>query len=224
MSTVDATSELYNSLGLARKPAELDEKGLQMKDFMTLLVTELTHQDPFKPMENSEMATQISQFATVSGIEELNGSFDGLSSSITSGQALQASNLVGHKVMIPSDLAYLTPGELVSGSVFLSESMSDVTLRVSNSRGELVREMSLGMQPEGEFAFNWDGVDDAGEYLPSGVYQMSINGDVGGESISPQVLTNADVSSVSLGAPGQPVMLNLNGLGVISFNDVVQIH
>ncbi|MCF6282108.1 MAG: flagellar hook assembly protein FlgD [Candidatus Polarisedimenticolaceae bacterium] len=225
MSTVDATSDIYSSLGLTREVDEnLSDSDLQMQDFMNLLVTELTHQDPFKPMENSEMATQISQFAAVSGIEELNTSFESLSTNIVSSQAIEAAGLVGRQVMIPSDKAYLTTGGTVGGSIFLSESMSNITLRVTNSSGELVREMRLGSHADGEFAFNWDGADDAGEYQPSGIYELSIQGDVGGEAVSPQVLTNADVESVSLGAPGQPILLNLNGLGAISLNDVIQIH
>ncbi|MCW8881479.1 MAG: flagellar hook assembly protein FlgD, partial [Sedimenticola sp.] len=93
MSTVNAasTDQLYQALGLSR---ELDTKKgndqLQLEDFLELMVTELTHQDPFKPMENSELATQISQFATVSGIDELNNSFSGFSDSMISDQALQA--------------------------------------------------------------------------------------------------------------------------------------
>lgn len=225
MSTVDAVSDVYSSLGLSHEEKQVGaDDGLGMQDFMNLLVTELTHQDPFKPMENSEMATQISQFAAVSGIDDLNTSFDSLSTNLTSGQVLQATSLVGRQVMIPSDNGYLTTGGSISGSVFLPDAASNLALRVTNSRGELVREMSLGSHEEGEFSFNWDGADDSGEYLPSGIYQMALQGDIGGESVSPQVLMDADVESVSMGAPGQPILLNLKGLGAISLNDVVQIN
>ena len=222
--TVDAASDVYSSLGLTRKPETKDEKGLQMQDFMNLLVTELTHQDPFKPMENSEMATQISQFATVTGIEELNTSFSGLATNLSSGQALQATALVGRQVRIPGNYAYLPSGGSISGSVNLPESASDITLRVSNSSGELVREMSLGMHEAGKFSYNWDGADDAGDYLPSGVYHVSLQATSGGQTLQPEMMVNAEVQSVSLGAPGQPIALNLNGLGTVSFNDVIQIH
>ncbi len=225
MSTVDAVSDIYGSLGLTHEDKQVKAKDeLGMQDFMNLLVTELTHQDPFKPMENSEMATQISQFAAVSGIDELNTSFDGLSTNLTSGQVLQATSLVGRQVMIPSDKGYLATGGSVSGSAFLSDSASNLSLRVTNSNGELVREMSLGSHEEGEFSFTWDGADDSGEYLPSGIYQMTLQGDMGGESVSPQVLTDAEVESVSMGAPGKPILLNLKGMGAISLNDVVQIN
>lgn len=224
MSLVNTASDVFDSLGLTREPPKQDERGMQMEDFMNLLVTELTNQDPFKPMENSEMATQISQFATVSGIDELNTSFSSLAGSLSSSQALQAAELVGREVLIPSNYGYLSSGGSISGSAVLPESASNITLRVTDSSGALVREMSLGMQAAGEFTFNWDGADDAGDYLPSGTYHMSLQADIGGESVTPEVMVNAEVQSVSLGAPGQPLSLNLNGLGTISFNDVVQIH
>ena len=226
MSSVDVTSNIYSSLGLnkAETATSKDNSALQMQDFMNLLVTELTNQDPFKPMENSEMATQISQFATVSGIEELNTSFSGLATNLTSGQALQAAGLVGRQVQIPSNNAHLPTGGSISGSVYLPESSSDITLRVTNSQGELVREMKLGMHQAGEFSFNWDGADDAGEYLESDVYHVSLQANSGEKTIEPEMLINAEVNSVSLGAPGQPIALNLTGLGTISFNDVTAIH
>ncbi|EGV51089.1 flagellar hook assembly protein FlgD [endosymbiont of Riftia pachyptila] len=78
METIQSNEELFSSLGFSATPQEPVDQGLEMEDFMNLMVTELTHQDPFKPMENTELATQISQFAAVSGIDDLNKSFTGL--------------------------------------------------------------------------------------------------------------------------------------------------
>ncbi|MBA1332468.1 hypothetical protein QQ73_15690, partial [Candidatus Endoriftia persephone str. Guaymas] len=74
METIQSNEELFSSLGFSATPQEPVDQGLEMEDFMNLMVTELTHQDPFKPMENTELATQISQFAAVSGIDDLNKS------------------------------------------------------------------------------------------------------------------------------------------------------
>ena len=96
MDGINSDYELYSSLGLATQPQVEETNSLKIDDFMHLMVTELTHQDPFKPMDNSELATQISQFATVSGIDKLNSSFSSLADSMLSDRALQAANLVGH--------------------------------------------------------------------------------------------------------------------------------
>ncbi len=224
MSAITNESDLYSTLGLAREIEQTKDKQLALEDFLELMVTELTHQDPFKPMENSELATQISQFATVSGIDELNSSFSDLSGNLLSDQALQAANLVGHDVLAPIGTGYLPTGGSVEGMVGLYSPASNVTVRITNSAGALVREISLGTQPKGEIAFSWDGMTNDGTYAPPGQYQISADATQDGESIVPYTLIKAKVNSVSLGGAGQEMALNLEGLGPISFNDVAEIH
>jgi len=73
MSAIAAENTIYESLGLTRnEPPKASNSELTQQDFMKLLVTELTHQDPSKPMDNNELATQISQFSVVAGIDKLN--------------------------------------------------------------------------------------------------------------------------------------------------------
>ena len=222
--TSGADANLYSSLGLSREQETKEKDGLQLDDFMKLMVTELTHQDPFKPMENTELATQISQFATVSGIEQLNSSFSGLSESMVSDQALQAATLVGRNVLVPLNTAALSAGGTIKGVVGLTEPSSEVTVRISDASGALVREINLGTRPKGEVNFVWDGMDTNGDLMPPGQYQVEAQAMANDEPISPYTLIEAQVNSVSIGAPGQGMALNLNGLGTISFNDVAEIR
>ncbi len=224
MSVITNDTELYSSLGLTSEVEQTKNDNLEMEDFLELMVTELTHQDPFKPMENSELATQISQFAAVSGIDELNSSFTDLSGSLLSDQALQAANLVGHDVLAPIGTGYLASGGSVEGMVGLYSSASNVMVRVTDSAGTLVRELNLGTQPQGEVSFTWDGTTSDGTYAPPGQYQISAEAIQDGEPIVPYTLIKAKVTSVSLGGAGQEMALNLEGLGPISFNDVAEIH
>ena len=215
----------YEDIGLVNNTDtnKQNQGELGLEDFMNLLVTELTHQDPFKPMENSEMATQVSQFATVSGIGDLNDSFDDLRGTLTSNQALQAANLVGREVLVESDVGVLAEGASLQGSVVLPSSASDVRIRITNSTGELVRELPLGTHEAGQIAFNWDGFDDSGEYAGDGFYQISASASVDDADMAPAVLVSAQVESVNLSGQGG-VQLNLEGLGRVSVNDVVQIQ
>jgi flagellar basal-body rod modification protein FlgD len=175
-------------------------------------------------MENSELATQISQFATVSGIDDLNNSFTNLSDDLLSGQTLQAASLVGHEVLAPISTGYLSSGGSVEGVIGLYSSASDVTIKVYDSSGALVREMDMGTQEKGEVSFTWDGVKDDGTYATEGVYTISAASTQDGESVVPYTLIKAKVTSVSLGGAGQEMALNLEGLGPISFSDVSEIQ
>ncbi|MBW9266331.1 MAG: flagellar hook assembly protein FlgD [Candidatus Thiodiazotropha sp. (ex. Lucinisca nassula)] len=225
MTAITNRYDLYEDIGLTNNSIkqEKEQGQLGLEDFMQLLVTELTHQDPFKPMENSEMATQVSQFATVSGIDDLNNSFNELRSALTSDQALQAANLVGRDVLVESSVGALANGEPLQGSVVLPSSAGNVRVLISDQSGALVRELQLGTHEAGQVAFSWDGYDDAGDYVGDGLYQISAIANVDDAEMAPSTLVSAEVESVNLGGPGG-VQLNLGGLGQISMNDVAQIQ
>lgn len=44
--------------------------------FMTLLVTQLQYQDPLEPVKQENFLAQLAQFATLEGVETLNGNFE----------------------------------------------------------------------------------------------------------------------------------------------------
>ena len=224
MTAITNDNTLYQTLGLGKELQQKSSSELQLEDFLDLMVTELTHQDPFKPMENSELASQISQFATVSGIDELNDKFSDLSGSLLSDQSMQAANLVGRNVLVPLGGGYLETGGSVDGVVGLNDPASGVTVSVYNAGGALVREIELGTQTKGEVRFSWDGTTDSGDFAPAGQYQIKARASTNGEEFSPYVLTEAEVSSVSIGSAGQGLALNLKGLGPISFNDIAEIR
>ena len=224
MNTITTETDLYQTLGLARELEQQKDDDLQLEDFLNLMITELTHQDPFKPMENSELATQISQFATVSGIEQLNSSFSNLTNSVLSDQSLQAAHMVGRNVLVPTSNGYLTTGGSIDGVIGLEAPASNLTLSVYNPSGVLVREIAMGSRPKGEVGFSWDGLMDSGDYAAPGQYQVVARATVDDAPVTPYMLLEARVGSVSIGAPGQGLALNLDGLGTISFNDVAEIR
>ncbi len=225
MTEITSDSSIYQSLGLVNDEKETASNSeLTQQDFMDLLVTELTYQDPFEPMDNSELASQISQFSVVSGIDELNNSFSTFSSSMLSGQTLQASGLIGHDVLVPTNTGYLETGDTLDGVIGLDSSAGNVKVMVKDSSGAVIREISLGTQPEGEVNFSWDGLMDNGEYAPTGTYQIEAEATVNDETIAPYVLNKAEVESVSMGTAGQDTRVNLKGLGSLSLNDVAEIY
>jgi flagellar basal-body rod modification protein FlgD len=70
--------------------------------FLKLLTTQLKNQDPLNPMDNAQMTSQLAQISTVDGIEKLNATLQKMLSSSNEPEAMQASALVGHQVMVPA--------------------------------------------------------------------------------------------------------------------------
>jgi len=224
MSTVDTENNIYASLGLSRE-LESEKKGdLGQDDFLKLMVTQLKNQDPFKPMENGDFLAQIAQFSSVSGINELNESFSSLSASMASNQIMQAGSLVGRDVLAQLEYGVLPEGGSLSGEIDLPASASGMSVTIEDVGGVVVRELQLGPQSAGAVRFNWDGLSNDGDFASPGVYRVKAQAILGGESTALEPLVSAQVSSVSVGAAGQGLMLNLKGLGALPFSDVVQIY
>jgi flagellar basal-body rod modification protein FlgD len=224
MNEID-TKNPFTQLGLSNtsdsKTKANDELG--QAEFLELMTAQLRFQDPLEPMENGDFLGQIAQFGTVSGINELNTTFNSLNSSFQSNQALQASTLVGRKVLIPSETGYLGATGGLSGSVELEQSAQEVTVRVTNEAGQLVHQQLLGLQPKGLSNFTWDGLDSTGTPFQAGNYSISAEVNRGTSVSAGSMLSVVDVESVTIGKAGQDLTLSVAGLGNISMADVRKI-
>jgi len=224
--SINTQEDLFASLGLSTQKAasgpQNDASDLGLDTFLKLMVTQLNNQDPFKPMENGDFLGQIAQFGSVTGLEKLNQNFESLAGSITSGQALQAGSLVGREVLAPIDTGYLAPGGSVRGQVYLDQSSPEVVVRISDQVGQLVREIPMGTAASGDLKFTWDGMDNFGNYAPPGHYRVQVEAIQNNRTVDLQTKIFSRVESVNLNG-NNGLMLNLEGLGPIAFNNVQQI-
>lgn len=78
----------------------LSSSSINMQDFLNILLTQLTYQDPLKPMDNKEFMAQLAQFTTLGQTQELNGKIDSLLSTQAS---MQAIGLIGKTVTFTTD-------------------------------------------------------------------------------------------------------------------------
>jgi len=200
------------------------DQSLQQSQFLKLMTTQLTHQDPSKPMDNGAFLTQMAQFSTVSGIQDLQKSFKDFAGSISSGQALQASALVGKSVSAPSTEGLLAAGGSIEGQVTLPSSSPDVNLKIIDpSTGEVVRNIDMGIQSAGNMAFKWDGMTANNEFANPGVYKIQVEATIDGKNTQLATQIHSKVESVTLGKGSQGLKINLAGLGSVNFNQIKQI-
>lgn len=208
------------ALGLAL-PGGVESNELGQQEFLELMLTQLKNQDPFKPMESGEFLGQLAQFGTVSGLGELQQSFDSLSGSLVSDQALQAAGLVGRSVTIESGEGVLPAGGALTGAIDLAQGSSSVNVQIADAAGQIVRRIELGSHPEGLVSFRWGGETDTGLSAPPGRYSVSAQYFNGHEMQGTPTLVDARVESVTLGAGG--VSINVEGLGTVPFSIVREI-
>lgn len=219
MAAINSVTNPYADLGLAAQKTDT-KKQLGQEEFLRLMTTQLQNQDPFKPMESGEFLSQIAQFSTVSGIQDLQASFSSLASSLVSNQTLQAAGLIGRSVMIESETGYLPGDGTLQGAAYVP-SGGQVMVDVVDASGNVVRNLDLGVQKAGAARFDWDGLDNAGKRMDEGSYTLKARLVQNGSEQALQTFAVAQVKSVALGSAG--ITLELRGLAATPLNDVYQI-
>ena len=222
MNELSAIDDL-SRLGLTQRQVdEPTDNELGQEDFMTLMIAQFRNQDPFEPMDNGEFLGQLAQFGAVDGIDRLNQSFAGLSDSIYSDQALQASNLVGRDVLAASNRAFLPADGALRGAVEISSSAQNVEVDILDGAGQLIRRLNLGQQPAGLVEFSWAGVTEQLDQAVPGTYRVNARVVRGATSESVQTLINARVNSVNLGG-ASGMNLNVDGGDTLTMNQIRRI-
>ena len=196
-------------------------------DFMALMIAQMKHQDPTKPMDQMAFMSQLAEFSSLAGIQELNGAFGQLSSNLTGSQAVQASSLVGRSVAMDSQVATLAPvgrdenGDsvsLLSATVDMGSGSDGGVFEVKDASGQLVFSGQLPAG-SGNIPVVWDGEASDGSRLPPGEYNISARVERGGDLREARVYGHDTVISVAIGN-GNQVTLNLASGRSVDVSDV----
>jgi len=183
--------------------------------FLKLLVTQMQNQDPTNPMDSSQMTSQLAQIKTVTGISQLNTTLSSLSSQLSAGQNAQASLLIGQSVLVPGSTTTVAGGASSGFGVSLDSSVSDLTVTIKNSSGQIVNTLDLGAQQAGTIPVAFKPVDSSGNTLADGTYTVSAAGtSTTGATTAETTLSGAQVQSVVQQSGGGTGLLLNNGTTV----------
>jgi len=224
MSTTDPiTQNAANAAASAAASPRKSASSLGVADFLTLMTTQLKNQDPFKPLDGTEMVAQLAQFGTVSGVQQMNTTLGALSDSLRSSQALSGATMVGHEIIAPASTANYNGQQALVGAVQVPEGTSSVTATITDSSGQLIRHISVPAG-SGQQGFVWDGKTDGGAQAAAGNYAIAAIANTGGSGVSLAISMAARVTSVSLDATGAGLTLNTPELGAVALSKVSQIY
>jgi flagellar basal-body rod modification protein FlgD len=209
----------------AKKASATDSVQADTDKFMTLLVTQLKNQDPLNPLDNAQVTSQLAQLQTVTGVNKLNETLETLKSSYQSSEAMQATNLIGHGVLVEGNTLNLTGGKSVFG-VDLATDADNVQVVVTDPRtGKDVATIELGAAEAGAMPLAWNGSSDSVDaaQLGDGKYSFRVVATRGGQPLTDVNALSLDtVASVSTNSK-DGVKLNLASKGAITLADIHQV-
>jgi flagellar basal-body rod modification protein FlgD len=121
IDTISQSSLIGNAPSLSANQAAENNSQLKMDDFLQLLTSQITNQDPLEPMKDTEF---ISQMANIASLEQMQQFTQGFSKFADSHGEMLAQSYLGNHVMINNGI------KEISGRVDAVEKLEDGSIRL----------------------------------------------------------------------------------------------
>jgi flagellar basal-body rod modification protein FlgD len=222
VNNVNQNSAANSPTSTAASIANNSMSSLGINDFIQLMTTQLKYQDPTQPQDSTQFVAQLAQFSTVSGVQQMNSSISSLLNQLKSSQAVNATSLVGHTVLVEGKSMPVAAGQVVVGAVDTPSKASNVNVTVTDSTGQVLKHLSVPAQ-SGLSYFTWDGTDDAGNAVKDGTYGFTAAANVAGKPVAADTLLANRIDSVTIDPSTNDLQLNTDSLGTVTLADVRQV-
>jgi flagellar basal-body rod modification protein FlgD len=166
-------STVTNSLPMAEEESLFKPVGkseLDRQDFMTLFITQLQYQDPMKPMDSYEMASQLAQFSNMEATMKMADNMEELLEYQTSQNNLQLLTLLDKDVRVTGNQIGVNGEDFGQGEFTLLSDADTCVVEIYDAGQHLIRTIDMGSMPSGTYTLDWDGKDARGENVEDGPY------------------------------------------------------
>ncbi len=145
--------------------------------FLTILVAQLTHQDPLNPMEDQDMTSQLAEFSSLEQLTNINDGISNLTSTMEQSDMLSAVSFIGKDIKAEGYKISKDEGNVSTIYYGFGEPVTGILMNIYDSEGAIVRSVELGSKEAGTYQYEWDGLDESGAELPDGQYGVGILGE-----------------------------------------------
>jgi flagellar basal-body rod modification protein FlgD len=227
MSIIDTINNAHNlptpATGANATPAVTSAAGaMDQNDFLKLMTTQLTTQDPFNPVDNTQMVAQMAQFSQVAGIAQMNQSLQTIAASLGGSRLSDAASWIGHSMLVASDVATPLRDGSYAGQFTLADPADQVRVDFLDGNGAVVHSETLGAQPAGDISFAWDGKNDAGESVADGPLRLSVTATQSGRSTRAATATWTSIGGIQSPSSGGESRL-VTGLGLLEPSAAIRL-
>jgi len=121
IDTISQSSILGNAPTLSANQAAENNSQLKMDDFLQLLTSQITNQDPLEPMKDTEFSSQM---ANIASLEQMQQFTQGFSKFADSHSEMLAQSYLGNHVLIDNGI------KEISGKVDAVDKLEDGSIRL----------------------------------------------------------------------------------------------
>ncbi|MDD3799218.1 MAG: flagellar hook capping FlgD N-terminal domain-containing protein [Novosphingobium sp.] len=98
-SSIDALANVTGTTTTQNTQSATDAFGLSFESLLQIVLTQLTYQDPLKPMDNFEFVSQLAQFSQIQQTQDMS---EALQTLVAAQSGAQAASLLGKMVDVPA--------------------------------------------------------------------------------------------------------------------------
>jgi len=195
---------------------------MTQNDFLKLMTTQLTTQDPFNPVDNTQMVAQMAQFSQVAGIAQMNQSLQTIAASLGGSRLSDAASWICHSRLVSSDIATPLRDGSYAGQFTLTDPADQVNVSFVDANGAIVHSETLGAQQAGDISFAWDGKNDAGQEVAGGPLRLVVTATRGGQTSNPATATWTSIGGIQSPSSGGESRL-VTGLGLLEPSAAIRL-
>ncbi|MGA1876201.1 MAG: flagellar hook assembly protein FlgD [bacterium] len=189
---------------LTSKTGAMSSSSLNKDDFLKLLLTQLQHQDPMNPLDNTEFLAQLSQFSQLEQIYNVNQNIQSMAASQNLVRDSLLTNWLGKTVKVEGSQIYLNNQDGANLSYELLDWADKVTINIYDADSQRIKKIEQFHQGEGIHTMCWDGTDSEGNKVAAGTYAFEVIAESNDESIWVTPYTVGQVCGISFSHEGEP--------------------
>jgi flagellar basal-body rod modification protein FlgD len=186
----------------------LDQLSGNFSDFLTLLMTQLQHQDPSSPMDSNQFTSELVQFSSVEQQINTNSNLTQLIQLTQASQIEQSAAIIGKPVTVTSNQLSLQNGTAEVN--FNTTTQEPVGIAVYNSAGLQVQTAVL-TSTAGANTWTWNGQSATGTTMADGAYKVSVTG-IDATGASAQIPFTVTGTATSIHNNAGTVQVQMGGL------------
>ena len=217
VSDVQSTSASSAATTTASTSSTSSNDAASADRFLTLLVAQMENQDPLNPMDNAQVTSQMAQISTVSGIEKLNATMQGLNTRYLQMQTLQGASMVGRNVLMAGNHLSVADDGKIQGIYELASPADSVKVEILAASGAVIDTIELSAQTSGRHEFDW-----AAKPGGTGGETFRITAKTGAASVTTTTLMRDRVDAVATG--GDTLTLELRHFGSVPFEQIKTLN
>lgn len=209
-----------NGTATSTSSSSTQTDSLDKDAFLKIFLAQMQNQDPLNPMDGTEFTSQLAQFSSLEQLYNVNTNLQSLQTSTGDSTRYQAMDFCGKEITAKGDQLTLGQDGSAQGQ-FQLQSQAECTVQVTDSTGNVIRTIPLGVLAAGQRTFSWDGLDSSGNKVASGTYSFSVNAiDGTGSPVLCDTMVTGKVTRVNL--EGESPILYVGDIP-INLSDVLDI-